>query len=671
MKTFVTLGLGAIFALRTPAAAADDDDVVVRGTQAGGFASTARIDDASREVTDAASLLAPLPGVHVRRFGADDGFATLSIRGSSSSEVAVILAGVPLTGGADPTLDLATLPLWPGARARVYRSFAPAALGQGSLGGTLVLDPPTTRSPERTVAWASVGSFGAQRLRVGDVRALDESGKTKIATALSASRSDDAFSYFDPLASTANHDVLATRQNAAHAGINGLVSLTMPAHLGPGEPGHLTITTLMQARRQHLPGSAKFPTLFQRLDSNRVLLAIELGHPAGPGAWSIRGWARREDLQLQDDTRAATLTLGPTHTDDSIVASGMSTGWRGRATADTSVELRADGSVERFAPSAYEGAADAPPGATRASAGVAADLEWRATERWTWVASGRADAWSDASNDDGAHAQAHPTFHVGSELRAGPIVFSSHGGALARPPSFVERYGNRGAFIGDRGLRSEAAWTADAGARIEGVRGPVRIRAEIAGFGTWADDLIVFVYQGGNGRAKATNIGRARIFGLEAEVGARAFGFDLRASYTGLQTANESTCTAVTGAAAQGCDRPSLPGRPQHDLVADIAYAIGPARVRYGVDAVSGVFADETGSVPVPARVLHSAGLRVDVPHLRGVRLALDVRNLFDLRVASYPGVLGRIREPIGDVYDYPLPGRSLLLSARFAYDKN
>src|SRR5437899_12166089 len=85
-------------------ARAEGGEVTVRGEGAGAFQSTATIEDAPREVTDAASLVEPLPGVHVRRLGADDSFATLSIRGSSSTEVAIYLAGVPLSGGADPTL---------------------------------------------------------------------------------------------------------------------------------------------------------------------------------------------------------------------------------------------------------------------------------------------------------------------------------------------------------------------------------------------------------------------------------------------------------------------------------------------------------------------------------------------------------------------------------------
>ena len=91
---------------------------------------------------------------------------------------------------------------------------------------------------------------------------------------------------------------------------------------------------------------------------------------------------------------------------------------------------------------------------------------------------------------------------------------------------------------------------------------------------------------------------------------------------------------------------------------------VGPAVVRVGVDAVSGMVADLAGSIGVPPRVLASTGLRLDVT--REVRLALDVRNVFDVRTGTYAGALGPVREPIGDYYEYPLPGRSFLVSARF-----
>jgi vitamin B12 transporter len=692
VRTFAMFAVAAPVALLSSSTArADDapagawsgrdgpDEVVVRGRSAGGFVSGATIEDAPREITDAASLIEPMPGVHVRRLGADDSFSSLSIRGTGSTQVAVYLAGVPLTGGADPTLDLATLPLWPGARARVFRSFAPAALGRGSLGGTLVLDAPSPRAPPSTEVWAAAGSFGSRRLRIGDVRG--EPDGIRIATGFSASRSEDDFSYLDPTATAHDgHDVFATRDNSGHAAANALASIAIPVRLGDGEKnGALTVTTLAQIRRQQLPGTISDRTRFQRLDSNRLLAALELTLPAGSGAFGVRGWGRREGLMVHGSSLDVLGSSGPTSTDDAILATGGSLGWRGRPTEATTLEARVDGSAERFLPGTWIGATQ-PPGARRTNAGIAVDTTLRAAPPLTLAASARGDAWFDASDERGdpgspaTTSELRPTGNLGAELVVGPFTFASHGGVLARPPSFVERFGNRGSFIGDPLLKPESATTVDLGASFTKKLGRVKLHLEAATFATFAEDLIVFVAKGAYGRAKAFNIGRGRILGTESEARVSGYGFDLRLSHTALATANESECRFV----ARVCERPPLPGRPENDFVGDLSFTAGVLRVRYGIDAVTGIYEDQKGNTLVPDRVLHSTGARLEVPGATGLSLSLDVRNLFDLRVAEYVGVgvlgeggsgAGRIvRAPIGDALDYPIPGRRILFSARWVF---
>jgi len=642
-----------------PATTDELEEVRVHGSSAGGFSSRATIEDSPREVTDLASLVEPLPGVHVRRLGAEDSFATMSIRGSSSNEVVIILAGVPLTGGADPSLDLGTLPLWPGAHARVYRTFAPAALGPGSLGGTLALDPPTAGGAAHTEEWGAVGSFGAARLRIGDVREMD--GGLRVATALSASRADDDFSYYDP-----THGAFATRQNNGHAAANGLLSVALPVPWGGGAEGTFTVTTLLQARHQELAGNILSPTPFSTLDSNRELLVLELTRGAERGSWYLRGWGRRDDLELSNPLLAA--ATQPRHTDDGILALGGALGWRGRIAHDVHLDARLDSTGERYAPGTYVPVPSTgqPAGATRGSAGGGADLGWDVSRGSTVTASGRLDALSDQSDGSPSRGEVHPTAHLGGETSLGPATFAAHGGALARPPSFLELYGNQGAVVGNAKLQSESAWSVDAGGHV-GTRGPIRVDAELAGFATWAQNLILFVAYGAQ-NVVATNIGKARIFGAEADVRAQVYGLELRAAYTALLTFNDAECVN----APPGCTAPPLPGRPANDVVADVSYKLGPATFRYGVDVVSGIRADEAGTTEVPARALHSVGAHLDVPGVRGLRVGFDVRNLFDLRTVTYAGVLGAngqptaSTEPIGDLYAYPLPGRSVLFTARW-----
>ncbi|WP_169927633.1 TonB-dependent receptor plug domain-containing protein [Labilithrix luteola] len=631
------------------------EEVTVRGREAGSFVSQARIEDSPREITDAASLVEPLPGVHVRRLGADDSFATLSIRGTSSTQVAIYLAGVPLSGGADPTLDLATLPLWPGVRARVYRSFAPAALGRGSLGGTLVLDPPSARGPTTTDVWAAAGSYGSRRLRVGDVRGEDDG--FRIATGISASRAGDDFTYVDP-----NSNAPVRRVNSGHAAASGIVSFGLPVRLGATKTGALTVTTLAQARHQEIPGTVSVPTPYQTLDSTRLLEAIELTVPFGAGTFGVRGWGRREGTSNHDASSEAKKFGLPSSTNDAILATGASVGWKTRPSEGSTIETRVDGSLERFSPGEWVDQPQ-PTGARRSNVGLAFDGTMRVARPLVLAASGRADGWFDSSDDGSSSSSFRPTGHLGLESVLGPIALATHGGYVARPPSFSERFG-RGAFIGNPEVRPEEATTVDAGARFDRRFGPLRLHAEVAGFSTWASDLIVFVPQGAYGRAKATNIGRARLYGVEAEVNAGIAGFEARVSQTSMATVNESDCHYVN----QVCERPGLPGRPEQDFVLDLAYTVGPVRVRYGFDFVSGIQTDAKGDENnmVPARALHSAGARLSVPGVPGLDVALDLRNLFDLRVAEYAGVLGPVQKPIGDLYDYPLPGRRFLLSVRW-----
>ncbi len=664
-----------------PAAASGATDVTVRGasaSSASGFVSKGDEADSTREVTDVASLLDPLPGVHVRRLGADDTFSTLSIRGSTSSEVAVLLAGVPLTGAADPSLDLASLPMWPGARVKVFRSFTPASVGSGSLGGTLMVEPPRPTDAEGSLVWLGVGSWGEERLRIADVRAVDD-GRGRVVTALSASRATDDFTYYDPTHAT-DPDPYATRENAGYAAIHGFAALALPLDLGGGEPGTVTMTTLLSSRLQHLPGSLEAPSLFAELRTNRELLSFDVAKPVSEtGVLHLVGWTRRDEIANHD--QHGPLNSGGygdllVSTDDVIVGAGGAASLRQLLGKRASVEGRVDGSFERFAPGEDVSPFGLEPSATRGSVGGGADVDFRPVPRWDLGATGRLDANVDAADalPPGPTTVAptqgtdlRPTGHVGTEVAVGPVTFAAHGGALSRPPSFVERYGG-GAFLANPALVSESAVTADVGGRYVKKRGAIRAQIEVDGFATRADDLITLVSVGALNRLKAENISSARIYGVEASADVRGYGFDVRAAYTGLLTYDDDPNACVPCATA-----PPLPGRPGADFVGDVAYAIGPLRLRYGIDYVGSVYTAENGSIRAPDRLLQSAGLRVTLPWVKTLRFALDVNNLLDVRTGiaassgpTLPGLSPQV-VPIGDQFDYPLPGRSFLFTARWS----
>jgi vitamin B12 transporter len=241
------------------------------------------------------------------------------------------------------------------------------------------------------------------------------------------------------------------------------------------------------------------------------------------------------------------------------------------------------------------------------------------------------------------------------------MALSAHAGALQRPPSFVELYGDRGALIGDPALRPERALSVDLGLTADTGDPRAALSLELVGFATSASDLIVFESLG-MGTLIARNVDRAMLAGME--VSAAAAGPRLRASvsYTLLHTENLSDDPLKRGQ--------PLPGRPAHDLACDLGYRIGRIRLRYGLDVVAENTVETSGDVLLPARVLHGAGATIDLPDfgVGGLRAGFTVENLFDLRTGYVESSTGApaLAVPVSDFYGFPLPGRAVFATVRY-----
>jgi iron complex outermembrane receptor protein len=642
-------------------------DVTVRGSATSGFVSKTSVDRSAREALDAASLVAELPSVHVRRLGADGALATLSVRGSASTQVGAVLAGIPLTSAADPSLDIGALPLWPGATFRVYRGFAPASLGtSGYLGGVLSIDAPSPTlgaGGGRTEWWTAAGSFGSLKLRAGDVRKV---GPVSLGAGLFASRSDGDFAFeaADPRTGELSS---RERQNAgfAAAGAIGRASID----LGWGSAG---ATLFTDARRQGLPGQALFPTSLAALETSRIVGGVDVTvRRPGGRAWKGAMWARREGSAFEDPLGELDPTRRGARVESAIEALGGSLGWRGAPSEaiPVSVGLVVDARGERIASPEAGGSI-----ASRMTAGAGLEVTWKAAAFASIAASGRIDARSDhtrfpgaaktlAGSEAPAASDIAPSGHAGGSFKLGEnLELAAHAGALFRPPSFFELFGDRGTLVGDASLRPERALSADLGLR--GGAGDARasvaeVSYELVGFATLATDLITFVPLG-LATFRARNVERASILGLEASAELRARGLRTTLSYTLLATENLSPDPLSEG-------RP-LPGRPVHDLAYDASYSIGPLRVRYGLDALAGTTVDVEGTRGLPARVLHSAGASVNIPFVRGLRASIEVQNLFHLRTLYVTSPLRNapVATPVSDFLGFPLPGRSAWISIHY-----
>lgn len=635
-------------------------DVTVRGSTAPAFVSRASADDRTREPIDAASMLAELPSVHVRRLGALGAQAAISIRGSASTQVGVLLNGIPLTSGADPSFDVGSLPLWPGASFRVYRGFAPASLGTtGYLGGLVVIDPPTPLSGARTDAQLVAGSFGTLQARAGDVRNV---GPVKLGVGVFGSRTNGDF----PYAMTNVHtDALetTTRRNAdaVSAGTLGRAALERSW-------GTLRATFFADARQVGLPGTTGFPTTFAGLETHRAVLGLDATTRMGKTALlRAQVWGRREWVRFSDPWYEIDYTRTSNLAEQSILAGGGSVVLRSIRLGLANAVLFVDGRVERLEPGAGRTVLGAV-SVSRLAGGTGFEVEARVRSAWRFFATGRLDVRRDVASglldaksaSDATSTNVIPSGHVGVSYQFGPAAtISSHLGFLRRFPSFAELYGDRGTLLGDPNLRTEHAFSADLGVQGDVSSGAVKVGYEVAGFVTDARDLILFLPLGLR-TFRATNVGAALLVGSEVAASLVAKNLKTTLSYTFLYTDNRSDDVLAYGN--------PLPGRPIHDFSYDAAYTWGPFGIRYGVDAIAGTTVDTAASIVLPPRLFHGAGLSLDVPGFSRLRLGIEVQNLFDTRVLRMysPGLRNLVPIPVSDFLGFPLPGRSFWATLRF-----
>lgn len=107
-----------------------------------------------------ADALASLPGVELERYGGFGSLTNVSIRGSSSAEVLVLLDGMPVAGAQIDSLDLGQIPTNGIDRIEVVEGGGSTLYGSGSMGGVINI---ITSAPQWRAS-ASAGSFGASSL---------------------------------------------------------------------------------------------------------------------------------------------------------------------------------------------------------------------------------------------------------------------------------------------------------------------------------------------------------------------------------------------------------------------------------------------------------------------------------------------------------------------------
>ena len=162
--------------------------------------------------TTVADALQAYTGVLLREYGAGASLATVSLRGSASEHVLVLIDGSRFTGFQNGLVDFSLLPLDNISRIEILHGGASALYGADAVGGVINIITRPVGSEFRVSANGSVGSYGFQRYAA---RAQGGTGGLGILAGYSNERGKDnyPFSFQRPNAS----DTSLRRQDADYS----------------------------------------------------------------------------------------------------------------------------------------------------------------------------------------------------------------------------------------------------------------------------------------------------------------------------------------------------------------------------------------------------------------------------------------------------------------------
>jgi len=585
-----------------------------------------------RPGASAAEVLSHVPGLQVNETGAASDLATASVRGASSAQTPVYLAGIRLNDDVTGTADLSLVPLWMLSGAEVYRGNAPADADRLGIGGAIFFEP---RLPKKTRVGAGLGagSFGERSAWLGGEVAHGNDGAL---VALRTAAANNDYPYRDDAGTSApSDDRTRDRPNADFTSRDAWA-------IGRSTFGRARLTTVFNAfeREQGVTGLAAVPALSARAESKRELAGAALRFPCSAGSScevALTSQALRGSTRLTDPKQELGLLTTRLDSRGSRFGQGARLMLRGDA---VSASFAVNAEYERLA---LDGGSALR--ATRSTTSARANLQAELTPdtEISALALVSCDQTTGPQQASGC-ASLSPEGRIGQLQRVGRLELRSNLGSYARVPTLGELYGVSPLVRGSSALQRERGVTFDLGARLPVSLGRVQAYAEVFGFARRVSDLIAY-RRTSIGAIAPYNVGEARVVGVELEAGAEwRHHFRSNLALTWLDPRDTTQPRGLTN------DLVPFQARFQGSLFVEaFAEWSGSGVSRAGLDGRlserASRLADPAGLIVLPASTQLDLGgsLRFGDGCL-ALRAAVD--DLLDARHF--------------DVIGYPLPGRSV-----------
>ena len=582
------------------------------------FSTLIELENFTGEYKTAAELLSFSPGVVVRDFGGFGQLKTISIRGSSSDQVVILLDGVRLNNPLGGGVDLSTIPINYVDRFEVIRGGASAFAGTDALGGVVNIVTKPTDEPF-TFASATYGSYETFGLNIGRAQKI---GNFSYLVSFAHLQSEGDFKF------KSVNDLTLTRINNDFHSESFLAKGAYDFQNGWG----ISVLNEFFYDDRGVPGLGEFQQRNSNQKDIRNLTSVNISKEQfiKPELdLDIILFNRFDSLKFTNPTP----TLGvPIDTLSKTYAFGINP------------------RLTWFAP--YNQIFTF---ATEARGEILRNDDFNNPKRFTYSAFGsdeitffdeillinpvvRFDLWTTQ--------QIETTTDAGFSPKLGVIVspkkylaFKTNIGRSFRAPSFGELFFPDEGFIGGNpDLKPETSYDFDVGVLLSHPRAVL----EATYFRSHIDDLILFVFISAQ-RIEPRNVGNVDEQGVETSLILRPFNFlELYSAYTFLDGEIDDT-----GA--------QLPGRPRNkfDFRAVLSHNIVALfwETHY-VDSIPlSAFPNSRTTDP---RTTHNIGIKGE---WKNIFATFEIKNLFN-------------NLDVRDALDFPLPGRTFFVTAGINLDK-
>lgn len=578
------------------------------------------LDPPGRTLADA---LASVPGVEVRRSGGSADLATASLRGASSAQSPVYLAGIRLNDELTGTADLSTLPTWMLHRIEIYRGHAPIGVDELGMGGAVLLEPRTTEGGRAAIG---IGSFGEREARAALSLGGALAGVRYAVGQGDYSFLDDRGTRFDE-----SDDVERARENGDHRELDAWAISTLVS-------GESRLVTLVNAygREAGAPGLQLPGAREARVEQQRLLAGasgeldcghgctIDLGTDALLSRYALRDPLR--ELGGAELTRTQGERIGQRLGVRFPIVDWLDLGLRGSARtsqlaidADRAPLVRAERHLVRSEIDAIATFLE------RVELALITALECHTTT--------------------GAETCSvlEPVGRLGGRVRIiEPLSVLANVGRYVRVPTLGELYGVSATVQGNPALETETGWSLDVGVASSWRDRAITTYAQLVGFARFADALIAY-RRSSLGAVRPYNASSARVLGLELAAGLFWRVLRLGVALTATDPRDVSEDRTIESdllpyesrlIVAPEIELISPPWRAIHLDRASLA-----ARFRYRSERV----ADPAGLIVLSAE--HQLDVDAALMFVEHLGLRGRIANLLDQRTF--------------DLVGYPLPGRS------------